>query len=302
MKKPKKKSLVTKKSKGERPAGFFPEREVLEAQVRESMDYITLKRLCEETDFTEEHYAGLYNFIEKKACRFWKYLLLRESGRRDNDPARAITIAEYSRLLSILVENHPKFLEKIFREVARQFPEDFREANPPRPLELTARLDQCNQKDFFSSGPSPTPPWNGPESDGDFAFFSPVTPQEGDENAVTRMRTRGGGTEAEVLPKDLRVCLRILKGPSELSLLEIPAAPAYIGRDPLVTARIRHQTVSRRHAIIFFQNHRFHIKDLDSTNGTILNSQRVTESPLKNGDIIQFGDVVCQFVVEAKNS
>jgi len=280
-----------------RPHG---EREALAARVRESIDYITLKRLCEETELTEEHYVGLYGFIEKRAYRFWKYLLLRESGKRDPSPFRAVTIAEYARLLSLLVKRNPNFQEKIFREVLKRFPEDFGEAKPLTPLQLAHRLDQCNRKDYFSGGSPAAEPRAGPEGEDEFADFSLDRALEGEENAVTRVHARGEGADPGFLPDDLQVCLRILKGPSELSVLEIPEAPAYIGRDPLVTARIRHQTVSRRHAVISFANHRFHIKDLGSTNGTLLNSQRVTESALKDGDILQFGEVVCQFVVQAK--
>jgi hypothetical protein len=295
MKKTRKESQVTGKTRDGKAAGPPGEREALEARVRESIDYITLKRLCEETHLTEEHYVGLYSFIEKRAYRFWKYLRIRESGKRDHDPFRAVAIAEYARLLSFLLQHHPKFQEKIFREVLQRFPEDFAETNPLTPRELVGRLDQRNQEDFFSGGP----PAAGPGAEDVFAEFSLDRELEGEENAVTRVHSRGDAGPG-FLPQDLRVCLRILKGSNELSILEIPEAPAYIGRDPLVTARIRHQTVSRRHAVLSFKNHRFHIQDLGSTNGTVLNSQRITESPLKDGDIIQFGEVVCQFIVEAK--
>lgn len=285
-----------------KPAKAHGVKEALAARVRESIDYITLKRLCEENSLTEEHYVGLYGFIEKRACRFWKYLLLRESGKRDPDPFRAVMITEYARLLSLLVKYHPNFQEKIFREVLQRFPEDFGEGNPLSPLQLAHRLDQCNQKDYFSGGSPAAAPGVDPEGKDEFAEFSLDRALEGDENAITRVHARGEDVDPGFLPGDLRVCLRILKGPSELSVLEIPEAPAYVGRDHLVTARIRHQTVSRRHAVITFVNHRFHIQDLGSTNGTVLNSQRITESALKDGDIIQFGDVICQFMVQAKKT
>ncbi|MDD5225124.1 MAG: FHA domain-containing protein [bacterium] len=302
LKKNKEESQVTGKSSEGGPSASLGEREALAARVRESIDYITLKRLCNETELTEEHYVGLYSFIEKRACRFWKYLRLRESGKRDPDPFRAVIIAEYARLLSLLVKHHPNFQDKIFREVLKQFPEDFREAKPLSPLQLVRRLDQCNQKEYFSGASPAAAPGTGPEGKDDFAYFSQDRALDQDKNAVTRVHARGEGTDPGLLPDDLRVCLRILKGPNELSVLEIPEAPAYVGRDPLSTARIRHQTVSRRHAVISFENHRFHIKDLGSTNGTVLNSQRVTESALKDGDIIHFGEVICQFVVQAKKN
>ena len=132
----------------------------------------------------------------------------------------------------------------------------------------------------------------------DFSAFDQVGD---DEELHTQVRPQDESEEENLLPHDLKTYFRILKGPEANQEILIQETPAFVGRDPLASVRINNKTVSRQHAVIFYQNHRFQIKDLGSTNGTSLNSNRITESSLKNGDILQFGDVVCQFVVEPRN-
>ncbi|MES2309587.1 MAG: FHA domain-containing protein [Verrucomicrobiota bacterium] len=54
-------------------------------------------------------------------------------------------------------------------------------------------------------------------------------------------------------------------------------------------------SLSSHHALIFLQGGAYHLKDLNSSNGTFLNGKRIKESVLKNGDQIQLGDVRIQF-------
>jgi ABC-type multidrug transport system ATPase subunit/pSer/pThr/pTyr-binding forkhead associated (FHA) protein/ABC-type multidrug transport system permease subunit len=63
-----------------------------------------------------------------------------------------------------------------------------------------------------------------------------------------------------------------------------------IGRDPSSYLPLNHPTVSTRHAEIYKQNDgSLVIRDLGSTNGTFVNGQRVSQVPLKSGDVIQIG-------------
>ena len=64
-----------------------------------------------------------------------------------------------------------------------------------------------------------------------------------------------------------------------------------IGRHPNNTISIPQESISRHHAKIEFQDGAFYIVDLNSSNGTIVNSQRITRHELKEGDIIMMGDV-----------
>jgi pSer/pThr/pTyr-binding forkhead associated (FHA) protein len=56
--------------------------------------------------------------------------------------------------------------------------------------------------------------------------------------------------------------------------------------------------VGRRHARIFVQNGQLMVEDLDSTNGTLLNNQKLAArqpQPLRDGDQLQLGRLRMQF-------
>lgn len=72
-----------------------------------------------------------------------------------------------------------------------------------------------------------------------------------------------------------------------------PEEELTIGRDPSNTIAFDQEkdlVAGRKHAKIIRQGDGFAIIDLDSRNGTFINGQRVTgQSPLKPGDVIEFG-------------
>jgi serine/threonine protein kinase len=48
-------------------------------------------------------------------------------------------------------------------------------------------------------------------------------------------------------------------------------------------------SVSRRHARLWFNNGRWYLEDLQSSNGTMVNGERITQTVLNDGDVIDFG-------------
>ena len=64
---------------------------------------------------------------------------------------------------------------------------------------------------------------------------------------------------------------------------------------------IRHKSVSRQHAKISFDGKSFRIDDVKSTNGTIINGQKVQSAILKSGDEVKIGEAVLQLKGELKN-
>ena len=64
-----------------------------------------------------------------------------------------------------------------------------------------------------------------------------------------------------------------------------------LGRDAGVDFTVDAVGVSRQHARIEARDSGFFLRDLDSTNGTLLNGRRVVrEMPLRSGDEIQIGN------------
>jgi ABC transport system ATP-binding/permease protein len=66
-----------------------------------------------------------------------------------------------------------------------------------------------------------------------------------------------------------------------------------LGREPGVGICLTSPGVSRRHARVFYQNGQYLLEDLNSSNGTFLNGERLLVArPLKNGDRIGLGQSV----------
>ena len=73
-----------------------------------------------------------------------------------------------------------------------------------------------------------------------------------------------------------------------------------IGREAgNTTVVIASDQASRRHARIFVSGGAHVLVDLDSTNGTFLNSKLVKEQTLRHGDVIRVASTVLKYVVDA---
>ncbi|TNF33487.1 MAG: FHA domain-containing protein, partial [Deltaproteobacteria bacterium] len=68
-----------------------------------------------------------------------------------------------------------------------------------------------------------------------------------------------------------------------------------IGRANECEIRTRNSTVSRRHCQVVFTGSSFKLYDLNSSNGTYFNRERVTEHTLTSGDIFFCGNYEISF-------
>src|SRR3954447_5308808 len=68
-----------------------------------------------------------------------------------------------------------------------------------------------------------------------------------------------------------------------------------IGRAPENSIRLEDTSVSGRHAEVVLVGDNCYLKDLGSTNGTLVNGHPVTEVQLRTGDRIRFGKVDAVF-------
>jgi len=78
-------------------------------------------------------------------------------------------------------------------------------------------------------------------------------------------------------------------------------APILIGRSNDANIRIAYDDFcSRKHALLYWEGNICFIEDLDSTNGTFINNERISQkTELHDGDIIGLGDT--ELVVSAKD-
>jgi DNA-binding NtrC family response regulator len=72
----------------------------------------------------------------------------------------------------------------------------------------------------------------------------------------------------------------------------ITTKPQTIGRSRRCAIRASDPSVSREHAVVWQEAGKLYIRNLDSTNGTRVNSKRVVQSLLVPGDLIQVGPVL----------
>ena len=84
-------------------------------------------------------------------------------------------------------------------------------------------------------------------------------------------------------------------------VIPIDKNPFTIGRSEDCNLSLLSQTVSRKHAEIFYRGNSVFIRDLNSTNGTFINEKRIKDRILlNNGDTIYFGDLKFRILLKAK--
>lgn len=71
-----------------------------------------------------------------------------------------------------------------------------------------------------------------------------------------------------------------------------------IGRQPENHICLRDPKVSRFHALIKIKDSYLIIKDLQSTNGTLVNNERIRRQKLQPGDLIKLGDSIIEVTLE----
>jgi uncharacterized RDD family membrane protein YckC len=84
---------------------------------------------------------------------------------------------------------------------------------------------------------------------------------------------------------------KIIVNPTSSSRREfaLPRTLVSIGRDPSNDVVLPDAMVSRRHAVIEYRGSQYYIRDCNSSNGSLVNGDRVTERSLRDGDLVAIG-------------
>jgi diguanylate cyclase (GGDEF)-like protein len=96
--------------------------------------------------------------------------------------------------------------------------------------------------------------------------------------------------------KESNACLVIIHGSQLGKKYNIETEEMFIGRGETVDLRINEENVSRKHARISRKNDKVQIEDLDSTNGTYVNTKKTKSTQLKDGDLILIGNTILKFI------
>jgi Fe-S-cluster-containing hydrogenase component 2 len=117
------------------------------------------------------------------------------------------------------------------------------------------------------------------------------TAEDVPENIETRIYSNVAEL-AGMLPR-----LKIVSGPQSGSYLQLRYPSTSFGRSAGNDYRFADDTkMSRAQAVIACEGSRFVLRDLNSTNGTLVNGNPVTELELHPGDIIEMGEMQMEFL------
>jgi len=96
----------------------------------------------------------------------------------------------------------------------------------------------------------------------------------------------------------MTVKLKVVQGKPHGSFLDFPEGEFVVGRGPECHVRPNSELISRQHCLLRIHGHDVHVRDLGSTNGTLVNGKLlVEECALGNGDILQLGPLVLELVL-----
>lgn len=101
--------------------------------------------------------------------------------------------------------------------------------------------------------------------------------------------------EIPVLPVQSvsRPCmLQQVRGPLAPQFIELRETDMVLGRADDVDVRIPSSALSRRHMLIEPYAFGYRVTDLDSANGVFLNEVRIHSAVMRDGDVLQLGNVV----------
>jgi len=121
------------------------------------------------------------------------------------------------------------------------------------------------------------------------------------------------GTALYIIWQDLRTQSEISR-PAQVPVLKISPIndgdfnadeftipEVIIGRDPACSFSIQDETISSRHTRMSYHHNQWWVEDLNSTNGTFLNDDRVyTPTVVISGDEIRCGQIVLKVAIIAK--
>ncbi len=83
----------------------------------------------------------------------------------------------------------------------------------------------------------------------------------------------------------------LVEGGRQLRRIALHPLPFRVGRNPGLGLSLASDSVSKEHAELLVHGGALYVRDLGSKNGTFVNSERVGEAPLREGDILHFAQV-----------
>ena len=109
-------------------------------------------------------------------------------------------------------------------------------------------------------------------------------------------------TQVKLLSPDLSSSVHIsFKDNPEQEAFVIKQTDVLLGRDPNCKVHIQDETISAQHARLYLIDQNWWVQDLNSTNGTFLNDERIDQPCiLVDNDVLQVGNI--KLIIHTINS
>jgi diguanylate cyclase (GGDEF)-like protein len=108
--------------------------------------------------------------------------------------------------------------------------------------------------------------------------------------------TDSGQEKLEDLKQRTRSCLIVIHGTHLGKKYDLELPELIIGRNDDADIVIHEDNVSRKHSKIIQRGDKVIIEDLDSTNGTFVNTKKTKTTKLKDGDLVLIGNTILKFI------
>ena len=158
--------------------------------------------------------------------------------------------------------------------------------SPARSAESSARMPRGAP----ASPPSPVPSFLAAPPTGAAALRAADLPPG---QAAGGARAPGPDDTVGISAKqarELRLARRVLVLSDRRNTREFQQGRVVLGRSREADFPVEDGNVSRRHALLYWEDDRVFVKDLGSTNGTFVNGRPVTAGPVVDGDVISLGN------------
>ena len=96
------------------------------------------------------------------------------------------------------------------------------------------------------------------------------------------------------------VKLNVARPSGEIKEISLRKPVTVLGRGAGCDLRIPIEGCSRKHCEIRLENDRVFVKDLDSSNGTYINNEKIAEAEIEPGDALAIGPVIIRFRINGE--
>jgi type II secretory pathway predicted ATPase ExeA len=113
--------------------------------------------------------------------------------------------------------------------------------------------------------------------------------------AASRVQGRRAADAGKVKPTD-SARLVVTLGGRHVTEVEVNGHTLLIGRDPRADLNLMGKLMSRHHAVVLPGTNGVQVADVGSKNGVYVNSKRIRQQTLKDGDIVRVGNYMLTFL------